>query len=72
MDFDETYRIVIRLQAIRMVLASSCIIFSFHKDVKSVSLKGYIQKELYVDHPLVFKNFLSYFFKMKKALYDLK
>jgi hypothetical protein len=75
-DFDETYAPVARLEAIRMLLAFSCIMdFKlFQMDVKSAFLNGYIQEEVYVDQPPGFKNFEfpNHVYKLKKALYGLK
>ncbi|MCH82973.1 copia-type pol polyprotein [Trifolium medium] len=75
-DFDETYAPVARLEAIRMLLAFSCIMdFKlFQMDVKSAFLNGYIQEEVYVDQPPGFTNFEfpNHVYKLKKALYGLK
>jgi transposase InsO family protein len=75
-DFDETYAPVARLEAIRMLLAFSCIMdFKlFQMDVKSAFLNGYIQEEVYVEQPPGFTNFEfpNHVYKLKKALYGLK
>jgi len=51
-DFDETNTPVARLEAIRMLLAFSCIV-EFKSDFPNV----YIQKEVYVVQPPNFNNF---------------
>jgi len=49
-DYDETYASVARLEAVRLLLAFSCIKgFSLlQMDVKSVFLNGYINEEVFV------------------------
>jgi hypothetical protein len=75
-DFDETFALVERLEAIRMFLAYSC-----HKnfkvyqmDVKSTFLNGDLKEEVYMEQLEGFslKNNTDYVCKMKKALYVLK
>ena len=48
-DYDETYALVARLEAIRLFLAFACIInFRLYQmNVKSVFLHGYIEEEIY-------------------------
>lgn len=74
--YDETYALVARLEAIRILLAiSSMLDFKlFQMDVKSALLNGFIKEEVYVEQLLGFKNFefLDYVFKLKKSLYGLK
>jgi hypothetical protein len=76
LDFEETYTLVARLKAMRMLLA-----FATHHDfklyqmdVKSVFLNGPIQELVYVEQPPGFKdpNFPNHVFKLQKALYGLK
>ena len=75
-DFDETFALVARLEAIRMFLAYSC-----HKnfkvyqmDVKSAFLNGGLEEEVYMEQPEGFSltDNPNYVCKMKKALYGLK
>ena len=74
-DYDETYALVARLEAIRLLLAFACIMDFrlFQMDVKSVFINGYIEEEIYVDQPLGFKDFEhpNHVYKLKKALYSL-
>ena len=75
-DYEETFAPVIRLEAIRMLLAyaSSNDFKLFQMDVKSAFLNGFIQEKVYVDQPLGFENHKlpNHVFKLKKALYGLK
>jgi len=50
-DYDETYPLVARLEAIRLLLAFACIMdFRLYQmDVRSDFLNGYIEEELYVE-----------------------
>ena len=66
-DYDETFAPVVRLEAIRMLLA-------FAAYVKSTFLNGFIFEEVYVKQPLGFENetFPHHVFKLTKALYGLK
>ncbi|KAK6160783.1 hypothetical protein DH2020_004164 [Rehmannia glutinosa] len=75
-DFDETFALVARLEAIRMFLA-----YAAHKnfivyqmDVKSAFLNGLLEEEIYVKQPPGFENFSrpNDVYKLKKALYGLK
>ena len=74
-DYEETYALVARLEAIRMLLAFASIMdFKLYQmDVKSAFLNGFIQ-EVYVDQPPGFENsdLSNHVFKLKKALYGLK
>jgi len=74
-DYEETYALVARLEAIRMLLAFASImnLKLYQMDVKSAFLNGFIQ-EVYVDQPPGFENsdFPNHVFKLKKALYGLK
>ena len=50
-DYEETYALVARLEAIRMLLAYASIMdFKLYQmDVKSAFFNGFIQEEVYVD-----------------------
>ena len=50
-DFEETYALMTRLEAIRILLPFSVSqsIKLFHMDVKSAFLNGYIKEEVYVE-----------------------
>jgi hypothetical protein len=50
LDFDETYAPVVRLKAIRIMLAYACAhnIKLYQIDVKSAFLNGYINELMYV------------------------
>jgi hypothetical protein len=76
MDFEETYALVARLEAIRMLLA-----FAVHydfklyqMDVKSAFLNGPIQELFYVEQPPGFEDpkFPNHVYKLQKTLYGLK
>jgi hypothetical protein len=75
-DYGETYAPVVRLEAIRMLLAFACFktFKLFQMDVKSAFLNGFIAKEVYVEQPPGFENheFPNHVFKLSKALYGLK
>ena len=76
LDFGETYALVARLKAIRILLAYACAhnIKLYQIDVKSAFLNGYINKEVYVEQPPGFEDDKKpdYMYKLKKALYGLK
>ena len=76
LDFGETYALVARLKAIRILLAYACAhnIKLYQMDVKSAFLNGYINEEVYVEQPLGFEDDKKsdHVYKLKKALYDLK
>ena len=57
-DYEETYALVARLEAIRMLLAFASIMnFKLYQmNVKSSFLNGFIQEEVYVDQPPGFEN----------------
>ena len=74
--YEETFALVARLKAIRMLLA-----FAFFKDfvlyqmnVKSAFLNAFINEEVYVEQPPGFTSFnlRNHVFKLKKTLYGLK
>ncbi|KAL4363272.1 hypothetical protein GQ457_04G019420 [Hibiscus cannabinus] len=75
-DFDETYKPIARMEAIRMLLAFACHhkFKPFQMDVKSTFLNGFISEEVYVEQPPSFEdpNFPNHVFKLSKALYGLK
>ena len=72
-DYEVTYAMVARLEAIRLLLAYACSIdFKlFQMDVKSSLLNGYINEEVYVLQPLGFENheYPHHVYKQKRALY---
>jgi hypothetical protein len=76
LDFEETYALVARLEAIRMLLAfASHHDFKLYQmDVKSAFLNGPIQELVYVEQPPGFEDpkFPNHVFKLQKALYGLK
>ncbi|WRX17144.1 Reverse transcriptase [Theobroma cacao] len=75
-DYDETFALVARIEAIRLLLAFTCSMnFKlFQMDVKSAFLNGLIQEEVYVEQLLGFEDFekSDHVFKLHKALYGLK
>ena len=75
-DYDETYAPMARLEAVRLLLAFSCIkgFKLFQMDVKSTFLNGYINEEVFVSQAPGFEDHQhpEYVFKLKKALYGLK
>ena len=75
-DYDETYALVARLEAIRLLLAFACIMNFrlFQMDVKNAFLNGCIEEEVYVEQPLGFVDHEhpDYVYKLKKELYGLK
>jgi hypothetical protein len=76
LDFVETFALVARLEAIRILLAfaASKGFKLFQMDVKSSFLKGVIQEEVYVRQPPGFENpkYLDRVYELSKALYRLK
>jgi hypothetical protein len=76
LDFGETFALVARLEAIRILVA-----FATSKgfklcqmDVKSAFINGVIQEEVYVRQPPGFKNpkYPDRAYKLSKAFYGLK
>ena len=57
-DYDETFTLVVRLEAIRMLLAYVAYkgFVLYQMDVKSTFLNGFISEEVYVKQPPGFKN----------------
>jgi len=49
-DYDETYALVARIEAVRLLLAYACLsgFKLFQMDVKSAFLNGFINEEVYV------------------------
>ena len=75
-DYEETFVPVVRLEAIRMLLAFACFKdFVFYQmDVKSAFLNGFINEEVYVEQPPGFeeRDGSDKVYLLKKALYGLK
>jgi hypothetical protein len=73
LEFGETYTLVARLEAIMILLTYACAynIKLYQMDVKSAFLNGYINKEVYVEQPLSFKDDKksNHVYKLKKPLY---
>ena len=71
-DYDETYAPVAQLEAVRLLLAFSCIkgFKLFQMDVKSSFLNCYINEEVFVSQPPGFEDHQhpGHVFKLKKAL----
>jgi hypothetical protein len=76
LDFEETFVLVSRLEAIRILLtfATSKGFKLYQMDVKSAFLNGFIQDEVYVRQPPGFENpkYPNRVYKFSKALYGLK
>nr|GFA36424.1 hypothetical protein [Tanacetum cinerariifolium] len=75
-DYDETFSLVARIEAIRLFLA-----YAAHKDftvfqtnVKTAFLNGIVKEEVYVGQPLGFvsKQYPDHVYAFEKALYGLK
>ena len=75
-DFDETFALVARLEAIILLLGIACHLrFKLYPmDVKSMFLNGYLDQEVYVSQPKGFEDpkVPQHVYKLKKALYGLK
>jgi hypothetical protein len=76
LDFEETFALVARLEAIRILLAFAAFkgFKLYQMDVKSAFLNGVIQEELYVRRPSGFKSskYTDRVYKLSKALHGLK
>jgi hypothetical protein len=76
LDFEETFAPVAHLEAIRILLAfvTSKGFKLYQIDMKNAFLNGVKQEEVYVRHPLVFKNpkYPDRVYEFSKALYELK
>nr|GEZ71456.1 retrovirus-related Pol polyprotein from transposon TNT 1-94 [Tanacetum cinerariifolium] len=75
-DYDETFALVARIEAIRLSLA-----YATHKDftiyqmdVKTAFLNGILKEDVYVGQPLgfVIKKYPDHVYTLDKALYGLK
>jgi len=75
-DYSETFAPVARLEAIRLLLAFTCMsgFKLFQMDVKSAFLNGIINEEVYVEQPSGFEDHQhpNHLYKLKKALYGIK
>ena len=75
-NYDETFALVARLEAIRMLLAYASFmrIKLFQMDVKSAFLNGVLSEQVYVKQPPGFEDSQhpDYVFKLNRALYGLK
>ena len=74
--YEETFALVVRMEAITMILAYACskYIIVYQMDVKSTFLNGELEEEVYIEQPEGFQ--LSenedYVCRLKRALYGLK
>nr|GFB33097.1 hypothetical protein [Tanacetum cinerariifolium] len=75
-DYDETFSLVARIEAIRLFLAyvAHKDFKVFQMDVKTTFLNGILKKEVYVGQPLGFvsKQYPDHVYALDKALYGLK
>eukprot|EP00253_Pinus_taeda_P027964 PITA_27964 len=75
-DFEETFALVARLEAIRMFLALSSFkkFKVFQMDVKSAFLNGDLEEEVYIEQPngFILGNDPNLVCRLKKVLYGLK
>ena len=75
-DYEETFALLVRLEAIRMQLAFACFkdFVLYQMDVKNAFVNGFINEEVYVEQPPSFQssNFPNHVFKLKKEFYGLK
>ncbi|GJR85071.1 retrovirus-related pol polyprotein from transposon TNT 1-94 [Tanacetum coccineum] len=75
-DYNETFALVARLEAIRIFLAFATYMnfLIYQMDVKSAFLNGKLKEEVYVKQPPSFKSneFPNHVCKLDKALYGLK
>ena len=75
-DFEETFDPLVRMEAIKTILAYACSkrIKVYQMDVKSTFLNGELEEEVYIEQP---QGFLllehgDFVCRLKKALYGLK
>ncbi|GJV22542.1 retrovirus-related pol polyprotein from transposon TNT 1-94, partial [Tanacetum coccineum] len=75
-DFEESFALVARLEAIRIFLAfdAHMNMVIYQMDVKTAFLNGNLREEVYVSQPdgFVDKDKPNHVYKLKKALYGLK
>nr|GEZ83077.1 copia protein [Tanacetum cinerariifolium] len=75
-DFEESFALVARLEAIRIFLAYAAYksMVVYQMDVKTTFLNGKLREEVYVSQPdrFVDPDNPNYMYKLKKALYGLK
>ncbi|GKA98012.1 retrovirus-related pol polyprotein from transposon TNT 1-94 [Tanacetum coccineum] len=75
-DYDETFALVVRLEAIRIFLAFATYMnfILYQMDFKSTFLNGKLKEEVYVKQPPGFESneFPNHVCKLDKALYKLK
>ncbi|GKA76192.1 retrovirus-related pol polyprotein from transposon TNT 1-94 [Tanacetum coccineum] len=75
-DFEESFALVARLDAIRIFLASAAHMnmIVYQMDVKTTFLNGILHEEVYVSQPegFVDQDNLNHVYKLKKDLYGLK
>ncbi|GJU22820.1 retrovirus-related pol polyprotein from transposon TNT 1-94 [Tanacetum coccineum] len=75
-DFEESFALVARLDAIRIFLAyaSHINMIVYQMDVKTAFLNGILHEEVYVNQPdgFVDQDNRNHVYKLKKALYGLK
>jgi hypothetical protein len=75
-DFEETFSLVSRMEAICFLLAYACSknVKVYHMDVKSTFMNGEFEEEFYIEQPEGFQLLenIDYVCKLKKALYGLK
>ena len=76
LDLGETYALVARFEAIRILLAYACAhnIKLYQMDVKSALINGYINEEVYVEQPPGFEDDKkpNHVYMVRKALYGLE
>jgi hypothetical protein len=75
-EFEETFALVSRMEAIRLFLAYACSknIKVYHMDIKSTFPNGELEEEVYIEQPEGFQlsENANYVCKLNKALYGLK
>ncbi|GJT17017.1 retrovirus-related pol polyprotein from transposon TNT 1-94 [Tanacetum coccineum] len=75
-DFEESFALVARLDAIRIFLAyvAHMNLIVYQMDVKTAFLNGILREEVYISQPNGFmdQDNLNHVYKLKKALYGLK